>query len=374
MSFRQYGGLNYAPKHNIVNSNYNTSNQLLVSQSVGQSNSYINFISDISGTILNYNGNTGPTGPTGMGYTGGGGGGSGDTGPTGPTGLGATGPTGHTGPTGLGATGPTGLGATGPTGLGATGPTGLGDTGPTGHTGPTGLGDTGPTGHTGPTGLGDTGPTGLGATGPTGLGATGPTGLGDTGPTGLGDTGPTGHTGPTGFGATGPTGPEATGPTGPTGVADEYWNPSSNVSNAIYYNKGYVGINQKNPAYTLDVSGNISSNGTIYTTSLDASGNISATSFSATSDYRIKNNVHPVDLTTMNINNLNPVYYYNTLSNHQDIGLIAHEVQEYFPYLVNGDKDGQQYQSINYNAIIPILVKEIQDLKQRVHQLENPEI
>jgi len=123
----------------------------------------------------------------------------------------------------------------------------------------------------------------------------------------------------------------------------------------------------------LDVSGNISSSGTIYTTSLDASGNISATSFSATSDYRIKNNVHPLD-PTMNVNNLKPVYYYNTLSNHQDIGLIAHEVQEYFPYLVNGDKDGQQYQSINYNAIIPILVKEIQDLKQRVRQLENPEI
>ena len=51
MSFRQFGGMNYAPRHNIVASNYNTSNNLLVTQNVGQPNSYINFQSDISGNI-----------------------------------------------------------------------------------------------------------------------------------------------------------------------------------------------------------------------------------------------------------------------------------------------------------------------------------
>ncbi len=118
-------------------------------------------------------GSTGPTGPTGLtGLTG-------ATGATGPTGLtGATGATGSTGPTGpTGLTGLTGAtGATGPTGLtGATGATGA-----TGSTGPTGLtGLTGATGATGPTGLtGLTGATGAtGQTGADGLdGATGPTG------------------------------------------------------------------------------------------------------------------------------------------------------------------------------------------------------
>ena len=56
MSFRQFGGLNYATKHNIVSSNYNTSNNLQVTQNVGQPSSYINFESDISGNI-NINGN-----------------------------------------------------------------------------------------------------------------------------------------------------------------------------------------------------------------------------------------------------------------------------------------------------------------------------
>ena len=54
MSFRQFGGLQFASKHNAVASYYNTSNNLLVTQNVGQPNSYINFQSDISGNILVY--------------------------------------------------------------------------------------------------------------------------------------------------------------------------------------------------------------------------------------------------------------------------------------------------------------------------------
>jgi microcystin-dependent protein/cytoskeletal protein CcmA (bactofilin family) len=54
MSFRQYGGINYASKHNIVSSNFNTSNNLLVTQNVGKPNSIISFLSDISGNLTIY--------------------------------------------------------------------------------------------------------------------------------------------------------------------------------------------------------------------------------------------------------------------------------------------------------------------------------
>ena len=47
MSFRKFGGLQYAAKHNIVSSNYNTSNNLTVTEKVGQPNSDINFESNI---------------------------------------------------------------------------------------------------------------------------------------------------------------------------------------------------------------------------------------------------------------------------------------------------------------------------------------
>jgi cytoskeletal protein CcmA (bactofilin family)/uncharacterized protein (DUF736 family) len=52
MSFRQFGGLQYAARNNIVSSNYNTNNNLQVTGNVGQPNSYINFQSDISGNII----------------------------------------------------------------------------------------------------------------------------------------------------------------------------------------------------------------------------------------------------------------------------------------------------------------------------------
>jgi hypothetical protein len=50
---------------------------------------------------------------------------------------------------------------------------------------------------------------------------------------------------------------------------------------------------------------------------------------------------------------------------HLHVGFIAHEVQEVYPFLVNGVKDGAAIQSINYNGFIGILTKEIQVLKKK---------
>jgi len=38
---------------------------------------------------------------------------------------------------------------------------------------------------------------------------------------------------------------------------------------------------------------------------------------------------------------------------------------------VSGEKDGEEMQSLNYIGLIGVLVKEIQELKKRVHILEN---
>ena len=50
--------------------------------------------------------------------------------------------------------------------------------------------------------------------------------------------------------------------------------------------------------------------------------------------------------------------------NEEKFGLIAHEVQEYFPNIVAEEKDGAQIQSVDYIQLIPILIKEIQELKK----------
>jgi hypothetical protein len=99
-------------------------------------------------------------------------------------------------------------------------------------------------------------------------------------------------------------------------------------------------------------------------------GIVTATSFNATSDYRIKQ--HPIILTEQyTVDTLTPVTYFNTQLNKQDIGFIAHEVEENFPFLVSGKKDGDTHQSLNYNGIIGIAVKEIQRLKQTVQDQSN---
>ena len=102
---------------------------------------------------------------------------------------------------------------------------------------------------------------------------------------------------------------------------------------------------------------------------ITATGTISAVTFNATSDYRIKHNVRKLSIET--IDSLKPVRYYNTLSKKEDIGLIAHELQEEYPFLVNGIKDGDNYQSVNYTGIIGLLIKEIQELKKIVADLQN---
>lgn len=91
---------------------------------------------------------------------------------------------------------------------------------------------------------------------------------------------------------------------------------------------------------------------------------VTAVSFTATSDYRAKENIKPFNLEEFSVDNLNPVYFKFKNTGKESIGLIAHELQEYYPFLVDGEKDGEHKQSVNYNGLIGVLIKEIQELKK----------
>ena len=301
----------------------------------------------------------------------------GDDGPSGPTG-----PTGDRGSEGnIGASGNTG--STGSSGItGGTGVTGGSYTGRTGCTGPTGR--RGATGHTAATGAtGRRGARGWrGGTGPTG--ETGPTSsTGTTGSTGVtgkkGCTGATGATGTAGvavdpadiYGITG-----YTGSTGVTGYAYSYTNPVLlNKTKTLFVDSSNV-TRFSSPKDIFVVPGN---NVNVYNTmtinkttlgssgegslALDVSGNVISVDRTTTSDYRIKTNVAEI---TESINNLRPVRYFNKLTQREELGLLAHEVQEVFPFLVFGEKDGERNQYLDYTSIISLLVKEVKDLKKQV--------
>jgi hypothetical protein len=142
-----------------------------------------------------------------------------------------------------------------------------------------------------------------------------------------------------------------------------------NLYGGIYYSNAQTIVNYNT---YLPILNNVAINQTSVTTgfALDVSGNIRYVAATATSDYRVKQDVQPLD-ETFTVDNLRPVSYYNTLSNNQDIGLIAHELQEHYPFLVHGNKDDDDYQSVNYTSLISVLINEIQQLKKRVSDLEN---
>jgi hypothetical protein len=70
------------------------------------------------------------------------------------------------------------------------------------------------------------------------------------------------------------------------------------------------------------------------------------------------------------VDDLTPVTYKNKFSGKQDIGLIAHELQEVYPCLVNGVKDGEEHQSVNYTGLIGVLINEIKEIKERLKKIE----
>ena len=116
-----------------------------------------------------------------------------------------------------------------------------------------------------------------------------------------------------------------------------------------------------NVSSSLDVSGNINS-----------SSNITASeSITLASDYRIKDNIKNVSLSEYNIDNLRPVYFQFKDSKKESIGLVAHEVQNEFPFLVEGEKDGEKNQTVNYMALVGLLIKEVQELKKELTLVKN---
>ncbi len=98
---------------------------------------------------------------------------------------------------------------------------------------------------------------------------------------------------------------------------------------------------------------------------------VTATQYTTTSDYRIKNSVTGIEGdAAFSVDKLVPITYINSCTQSREIGMLAHEVQEVFPFLVTGEKDAEELQSVNYIGLISLLVKEVKELKARVAVLE----
>jgi hypothetical protein len=101
------------------------------------------------------------------------------------------------------------------------------------------------------------------------------------------------------------------------------------------------------------------------------------TSYNITSDYRLKENVRPIDGALDRLQQLNPVRFsWKQAPSIESEGFIAHELQEVVPSAVTGqkdaEKDGQpEYQGVDLSKLVPLLVSAVQELAARVSALEN---
>ena len=144
---------------------------------------------------------------------------------------------------------------------------------------------------------------------------------------------------------------------------------NTNIGNLIFDNN-ITGSGQTIswPNYSgATISANF--NGILITGNLTVTGTITGTVIPP-SDYRIKDIIEPLN-SSYSVDNLNPIKYTNKNSGREEIGFLAHEVQEYFPCLVTGEKDGSDIQTLNYMGLIGVLTKEIQILKAEVAELKN---
>jgi hypothetical protein len=110
--------------------------------------------------------------------------------------------------------------------------------------------------------------------------------------------------------------------------------------------------------------GSISTNGTL-------------TFYNNSSDYRLKENVAPVENASDKVLRLKPCSF-NYIGNEQTVdGFIAHELQEVAEYAVTGEKDAVHEdgsinaQQIDPSKLVALLTAALQDALRRIEVLEN---
>ena len=137
--------------------------------------------------------------------------------------------------------------------------------------------------------------------------------------------------------------------------------------NMVVLRDGYVGINTNTPSTDLHVNGDICYTGSIGTCS----------------DLRYKRNVHTLDHALDKISHLRGVsfnwrrdeYPGYKFGDDEQIGLIAQEVKDIVPQIVNETGDG--YYNVDYSKLTVLLVEAVKELKnkneiliKRIEQLE----
>ena len=100
--------------------------------------------------------------------------------------------------------------------------------------------------------------------------------------------------------------------------------------------------------------------GNVYST-----GIITATDFNSASDIRLKENIQKIDNPIDKITKIDGVRFDWKLSNKPSMGVIAQNIEEVIPELVNGEES----KTVNYNGIIGLLIECVKTQQEQIDNL-----
>jgi hypothetical protein len=142
---------------------------------------------------------------------------------------------------------------------------------------------------------------------------------------------------------------------------------SNPIDGAALYSSGTTTTNVNQIAF-------INGNGTVGT--IATSG--SSTTYSTSSDYRLKENVVPMEGALDRVDSLKPSRFNFIADADKTVdGFLAHEVAEVVPEAITGEKDAVDeegnaiYQGIDQSKLVPLLVGAIQELKAEIETLKS---
>ena len=130
-------------------------------------------------------------------------------------------------------------------------------------------------------------------------------------------------------------------------------------------------VNQRFVFGSAILSNQLELNSTVNAAGTAISSNVKANNFLAYSDVRLKKNIEGLsDL--QGVDNIRVVQYNNISDNSKHFGVLAHELAEIYPELVNEESESNKnMKSVSYIELIPICINEIHQLKKNIDFLQS---
>ena len=145
--------------------------------------------------------------------------------------------------------------------------------------------------------------------------------------------------------------------------------PSSSVSGVAIKGGTFDLIKTSCGSTTSTKTHHLFINGNGNVGSIQTSG--STTAYNTSSDQRLKENIADADDAGSKIDAIQVRKYdWKVDGSHQDYGMIAQELLEVAPEAVSAPEDSEEMMGVDYSKLVPMLIKEIQSLRNRVAQLE----